>query len=250
MVLFNIYYLNDKKMKIKITEDQFKRLVENKLNGKPINEGVFDILGKIAKYALGGAAISFILKKIMDKFKGKEPTKDEVEKEIEKVAKSESLETNSEDKNIIIGDSQVPYIDMNTEKAGRISAKGGEESLWLGGVGLSWLKNAVKKYKTDNTVKNVIISIGTNGGFNTNEDISDLFDNLKKTFPKANFYVVQGSWGWGGNKDVTQSEVDRYYKVFKNQGATIIEPAIGKVSDPHNNLPVYKEIGKKIDSKL
>ena len=237
-------------MKIKITEGQFKRLVENKIKENTINEGVFDILKSIGKYVLGGAAIGYVLKKIMSKFKGKEPTKDEVEKEIEKVAKSESLESNSEDKNIIIGDSQVPYIDMNTEKASRISTKGSEESLWLGGVGLSWLKNAVKKYKTDNTVKNVIISIGTNGGFNTNEDISDLFDNLEKTFPKANFYVVQGSWGWGGNKNVTQSEVDRYYRVFKNQGATIIEPAIGKVSDPHNNLPVYKEIGKKIDSKI
>jgi hypothetical protein len=241
-------------MKIKITEQQFKRLVKNKIKNEPINEGVFSLLGTIGKYVLGGAAIGYVLKKIMDTFKGKEPTKDEVEKEIEKVgtevAKKESQQLNTEDKNIIIGDSQVPYIDMNTEKASRLSTKGGEESLWLGGVGLSWLKNAVKKYKTDNSVKNVIISIGTNGGFNTNEDISDLFDNLEKTFPKANFYVVQGSWGWGGNKNVTQSEVDRYYRVFKNQGATIIEPAFGKVSDPHNNLPVYKEIGKKIDSKI
>lgn len=241
-------------MKIKITEDQFQRLLENKLNGNQINEGVFGILGKIAKYALGGAAISYILKKLIDKFKDKEPTKAEVEKEIERlgndVKKSEESESKIDNKNIIIGDSQVPYIDMNTKKASKISTKGGEESLWLGGVGLNWLKNAVRNYKTDNTVKNVIISIGTNGGFNTNEDISGLFDNLKKTFPKANFYVVQGSWGWGGNKDIEKSEVDRYYRVFKNQGATIIEPPIGKVSDPHGDLSVYGEIGKNIDSKL
>lgn len=241
-------------MKIKITEEQFERLIENKINNGSINEGVFSVLGTIGKYVLGGAAVAYVLKKIMDKFKGKEPTKDEVEKEIEKVgtqvANSEKSESKIDNKNIIIGDSQVPYIDMNTKKASKISTKGGEESLWLGGVGLNWLKNAVKNYKTDNTVKNVIISIGTNGGFNTNEDISGLFDNLKKTFPTANFYVVQGSWGWGGNKDVKQSEVDRYYKVFKNQGATIIEPPIGKVSDPHGDLSVYSEIGKNIDSKL
>jgi hypothetical protein len=240
-------------MKIKITEEQFKKLVNNKLENKPINEGVFSVLGAIGKYVLGGAAVGYILKKIMDKFKGKEPTKDEVEKEIKKEVEkkiSSSEDSKIENKNIIIGDSQVPYIDMNTDKASRISTKGSEESLWLGGIGVSWLKNAVKKYETDDTVKNVIISIGTNGGFNTNDDISGLFDNLEKTFPKADFYVVQGSWGWGGNKDTKESNVEKYYNVFKNQGAKIIDPAIGKVSDPHGNLAIYKKIGEKIDSKL
>ena len=71
-------------MKIKITEEQFKKLVNNKLKNQPINEGLFSILGTIGKYVLGGAAVGYILKKIMSKFKGKEPTKDEVEKEIKK----------------------------------------------------------------------------------------------------------------------------------------------------------------------
>jgi hypothetical protein len=75
-------------------------------------------------------------------------------------------------------------------------------------------------------------------------------DNLEKTFPKANFYVVQGSWGWGGNKDTKESEVERYYNVFKNQGAKIINTPIGKVSDPHGNLKIYETIGREIDSKL
>jgi len=240
-------------MKIKITEEQFKKLVNNKLKNQPINEGLFSILGTIGKYVLGGAAVGYILKKIMSKFKGKEPTKDEVEKEIKKEVEKKSFSSENskiENKNIIIGDSQVPYIDNKTDKASRISTKGSEESLWLGGIGVSWLKNAVKKYETDDTVKNVIISIGTNGGFNTNDDISGLFDNLEKTFPKANFYVVQGSWGWGGNKDTKESNVERYYNVFKNQGAKIINTPIGKVSDPHGNLKIYETIGREIDSKL
>jgi hypothetical protein len=152
-------------------------------------------------------------------------------------------------KNIIIGDSQTPFIDNQSEKANRLSESPGENSLWKSGIGLSWLKNAVDKQSVDKDVSNVIVNIGTNGGFNPYEDIDGLFNSLKSKFPNANFYAVKGSWGWGGNSNITESQVNQYYDKFKKY-AKVLNPAIGKVKDPHSNLPIYKDIGKAIDNEL
>lgn len=153
-------------------------------------------------------------------------------------------------KNIIIGDSQTPYVDMNTTKASRISTEPGMSSLWQGGKTVSWLIEALSQFQESPEVSNVVIVIGTNGNFGKyNDNIPLLFELLRKKFPNANFYAVQGSWGWGGLKNTKEKDVREYYKKFANQGATIIEPPIGKI-EPHGNKPVYAEIGAAIDSLL
>jgi hypothetical protein len=151
-------------------------------------------------------------------------------------------------KKILIGDSQTPFVDRNSTKFSRISEKGSENSLWKGGMGLKWLRDAVANYPTDKSVSHVAICIGTNGGFNSNDDVNGLFQNLKRAFPNAKFYAIKGSWGWGGNVNVTESKVNAYYQKFADNGATIIPTAIGKVNDPHGNLPVYAIIGRELDN--
>lgn len=153
-------------------------------------------------------------------------------------------------KNYIIGDSQVVYIDNASKKAKRVLETGSKKSLWLGGKGLSWLKSAVDEYPVSKDVNSIIISIGTNGKFNIKENISGLVNSLKEKFPNAKLYAVKGSWGWGGNSDVKEVDVNSYYNIFLNNGVTIIKTPIGKVKDPHGNLAVYKTIGKEIDEKL
>jgi flavodoxin len=153
-------------------------------------------------------------------------------------------------KSIIIGDSQTPYIAKQSQKIKMLGSLGGENVLWKGGIGLKWLKDAVTKYPVSNDVKNVVINIGTNGGFNIKDDVLGLINELKRVFPKSKFYAVKGSWGWGGNKNKTQSQVDAYYDKFKNNSVIVLQTAIGSVTDPHGNLPVYKEIGKEIDKTI
>jgi hypothetical protein len=153
-------------------------------------------------------------------------------------------------KNIIIGDSCTPFIAQNTKDAIILSKTGSEQSLWKSGKGIKWLKDAVDKYPVNNTIRNVIINIGTNDGFNVAMDVSGLFTSLKKVFPDANFLAVQGSWGWGNNKNITASQVAQFYQKFAKEGAIIVNPPIGSVSDPHSNLPVYAQIGKAIDAIL
>ncbi|NBO36553.1 hypothetical protein EBU91_03315 [bacterium] len=165
---------------------------------------------------------------------------------IKKIINESQLE-NDIPKNILIGDSQTPFIAKQSNKFKLISNKGGENSLWLGGKNLSWLKTAVSKHEVSNYVKNIAICIGTNGGFNKNDNINGLVEELKKKFPKAKLFVIQGSWGWGGNIDKTEKIVRDYYKKFKENGVTIIEPPIGK-NEPHKPLPVYKTIANNLDN--
>lgn len=153
-------------------------------------------------------------------------------------------------KSIIIGDSQTPFIARQSKKVKMLGNVGGENVLWKGGMGLKWLRDATSKYPISKDISNVVINIGTNGGFNPKDDISGLVSQLKRVFPNSKLYVVKGSWGWGGNKNKTVKQVDDYYKKFKDEGVTVMAKAIGSVNDPHSNLPIYKEIGKDIDETI
>ncbi len=159
--------------------------------------------------------------------------------------------TSTKLKNIIIGDSQTPYVDMNTTKASRISSQPGKSSLWEGGKSVSWLISALEDFPITPDVNNVIIVIGTNGGFGKymRDNIPKLFNLLRNKFPSSKFYVVQGSWGWGALKNININDVRSYYQKFEIEGAKIIEPPIGPI-EPHGNKPIYKIIGKNIDSYL
>jgi hypothetical protein len=166
---------------------------------------------------------------------------------------SRIFESSTSGSSIIIGDSLTPLIDKHIKNASVISSKQGQESLWKGGVGVSWLKKAIESYPVSPGIQNVIISIGTNGGFSQRDDIKGLFRSLKSKFPKAKFIVVKGSWGWGGNKGITSSQVDKYYQKFSDEGGIIIETPIGfspTDSDAHSDRPVLSQIGKIIDGLI
>jgi flavodoxin len=157
---------------------------------------------------------------------------------------------NRANKSIVIGDSVSILISKNNAKAKILGSEQSEKNLWKSGMNLNWLKNAVAKFPFSNDIGNVVISIGANGGYNKNEDISGLFDALQKTFPNAQFYAVKGSWGWGNIKDVTEARVNEYYDKFKEQGAIIIKTPIGKTKNPHVDLAVYKTIGQEINNTI
>ena len=166
-----------------------------------------------------------------------------------KEVKSKSKEVDKS-KNYVIGDSQTPLIDKNSQKVSKIGEEGNKANLWQGGKGLIWLKEAVDEYPESKDVNSIVINIGTNGGFNANENIQGLIDSIKTKFPNANLYAVKGSWGWGGNKDVTQQKVDTYYDKFSKLGVELIPTAIGVTDNPHTNLPVYAQIGREIDERI
>ena len=144
--------------------------------------------------------------------------------------------------NIIIGDSQTPYVDRNSKKVERVVG------LWKGGIDVPVLTKMVQRHKVSTNVQNVFLCIGTNDLY-VDRGIEKLFKSIWITFPNAKIYVIQGSWGWGGLKRTGYNKVKKYYKRYEELGGTIIEPPIGK-GDPHCNCPVYKKIGDAIDNML
>lgn len=148
-------------------------------------------------------------------------------------------------KYIVIGDSQTPYIAKASNKYELLNVVPGVNSLWLGGTNVNWLINALKLQKPQYNVGGVAISIGTNGGFNLNDNITELKTELKRVFPLAKFYAVPGSWGWGGNINKNINDVINYYNKFKTF-ATVLNTPIGQ-NDPHANLPSYNKIAIELD---
>ena len=118
-------------------------------------------------------------------------------------------------------------------------------------MGLNWLKKSISNYPKDSTIQSVTFCIGTNGRFSLSDDIKGLVEITKEKFPNAKLFVIKGSWGWGGNINVVESTVNIYYSKFSELGVVVVNPPIGKCSEPHNpNLPQYKEIAKNLDSLL
>ena len=152
--------------------------------------------------------------------------------------------------NLIIGDSCTPIILKRAKSLDVLGNVGSERTLWKSGMGVKWLKEAVSKYPVNSNIKNVVINIGTNGAFSPKDDVRGLVAEIRRVFPSAKLFVVQGSWGWGYNKNVTPDKVKTYYDRFKAEGVIVIEPPIGNVKDPHTDLPVYTQIGAAIDQAI
>lgn len=166
-----------------------------------------------------------------------------------------------EHKSIVIGDSLVPYVAKGAGVSEGPKAKdiknSGKNGLWFGGIAVGSLLTFSKDYKNiDPAVKNVIISIGTNGIFGrSTKTIKELISRLKVLFPNAKILVVRGSYGskltaYPALQTVKQSTVDAFYSDFTDNGATVIPTPVGNVIDPHGHLPVYKVIGKEIQQRL
>ena len=140
---------------------------------------------------------------------------------------------------ILIGDSQTHFLAKYSTEIKRIP------KLSQGGIGVIQLISKVRLYPISPNVKSVSICIGVNDRYK-DRGVQQLFIRLINTFPNAHFYIIQGSWGWGGVSKMNQSNLDKYYKHFLG---TIIYPAIGK-GDPHRNKKVYKTIMKRLENQI
>lgn len=140
---------------------------------------------------------------------------------------------------ILIGDSQTYLLAKHSTQIKQI------KRLCQSGIGVIELNRKVLNYPVSPAVKTVSICIGVNDGYK-DRGISILVNTIKKTFPNARLYIIQGSWGWGRVSRMNQNNLDIYYKQFPG---TIIHPAIGK-GDPHRDKEVYKIIMKSLESQI
>jgi hypothetical protein len=160
--------------------------------------------------------------------------------------------------NVVIGDSLSPLVAKHS-KADLIGPKGSEDNLWKGGQNVKWLRDALGQFPVTPGVKTVVIEIGTNGGFNPNEDIGGLLKGIRRVFPNAKVLVVKGSWGWGYNRGITEDKVEKYYNRFIKFAEdykiplNVIKTPIGYSAtdaEAHKDRPVFKKIGSEIDQYI
>jgi hypothetical protein len=140
---------------------------------------------------------------------------------------------------ILIGDSQTYLLARHSTEIKQV------KQLCQSGIGVVKLNRKTLKYPVSPAVKSVCVCIGVNDGYK-DRGIGVLVKTIRRTFPNARLFVIQGSWGWGTVRRMDQSNLDRYYKQFPG---TIIHPAIGK-GDPHKNKKVYKIIMKSLESQI
>jgi hypothetical protein len=155
--------------------------------------------------------------------------------------------------NIVIGDSLAPNVLKGISKAGDDTF---EILTQLQESGLSaetFLSNKLNNYNTKNdNIKNVVVSLGTNGIFNTTASVVDkIYAKLKTLFPNAKLMIVKGTYGnlatWSRSlTTVTQQTVNTYYTSFQSKDFFVINPAIGNLKNAHTYAPIYKEIGSNI----
>lgn len=217
-----------------------------------LNEGFFDspVLGKLGSIFTGANDITYTP---TNQVSPDTTTTNTVSPDLTQPVRDPSIPAG---KSIVIGDSLSPNI-AKCSKGDLISNTGGSSSLWKGGIAIGTLLDFVKSYpKTDSTVKNIVISIGTNGIFGRSTDtVNKLVDELKKKFPNAKVLVVKGTYGpkavWSpALTKVSQTTVDNYYSDFTKKGVYVVPTAIGNQTDAHSYTDIYKIIGKEIDANL
>lgn len=143
---------------------------------------------------------------------------------------------------ILIGDSQTFYMSKHSTKINHI------RRLSKSGIGVQELNNKIIPYPTSKKIKSVSVCIGVND-FYINKGIDTLMRTIKRTFPNAEIFIIQGSWGWGNVRKHNQKTIQKYYKLFEELGGEIINPPIGN-GDPHRNKIIYKTIIKNIEMKI
>jgi hypothetical protein len=221
-------------------------------------DGIDGIYGPITK-----AAHESYKKEIPpEKFKSElesTTSKKELEKidtEYKKFKEDKVENIKNDNKNIIIGDSITPHL----AKVGGTGFSSGPKALnatdysgvglWFGGIGLGGLQKMADAYKTVHPkVKNVVITIGTNGYGGTG-GVSTLATNLKRIFPNAKLFVCQGAYGpkWKSTgapslAKYTDKYIDTFYSAFTNAGITVVPyPIKDTVLNVHSpSVPVYKK---------
>lgn len=151
-------------------------------------------------------------------------------------------------KSIMVGDSHAVGIGSKIKNIiiDKRIAKGG----WR----VSNLINALNTYPISMDVSRVFISIGTNGQFNSSDNILGLIKLLRIKFPNAILYFFGGSYGWSGNEMISSIEMrfNKYYKRFTDAGVVQIKNRLGYFrtdADAHStNSPTAQAIINEISS--
>lgn len=166
------------------------------------------------------------------------------------VTKGQNNKPTDKNENIIIGDSHGVGLGLINKPFLIL-----DKSICKGGWTSADLLNALNVYPGNNNIKNVFVSIGTNGQFNVNDNLTGLINTIKKKFPSAKIYIIKGSYGWSGTRSINETlkRYNNYYNILsKLPGVKILKNGLGYFktdSEAHDtNQQSYKLISAEIQN--
>jgi hypothetical protein len=126
-------------------------------------------------------------------------------------------------RNVVIGDSISIGVDGAYTNISGITSpvllnKSGEPARWL----LSQLNLIRTPY---NDVKNVVLSIGSNNAWNLTSTDTLLAEQIRRVFPYATKWILNGNYGWGslkvGRAD-WPSKINTYINFYRSKGFNVV----------------------------
>jgi hypothetical protein len=136
---------------------------------------------------------------------------------------------------VVIGDSISVLVDQIYPKINGISKpvllnKSGETASWL----LGQLRQITTPY---NNVTSLVLSIGSNNAWNLTSTDTLLAEQIKRVFPNATRYILNGNYGWGGlkvGKEDWPSKINTYINFYRGKGFNVVGTATEVPEHPKN----------------
>jgi len=103
------------------------------------------------------------------------------------------------------------------------------------------LNNNVVSYPTSKNIKSVSVCIGVNDSYRDN-GVEILMNTIKRTFPNATIYIIQGSWGWGNVKKdnsikKAKPTISPRSRFIRLQAARDVPPVASRSSTNRTRVP-------------
>ena len=141
-------------------------------------------------------------------------------------------------KSVTIGDSISVGIGSAFPNIKRIA------SLSQSGKNATWLLGELQKITTPyNDVENLVLSIGSNSLWDSSNSDNKLTNEIKRVFPNAALYILNGNYGWGGLRDPGTdwlAQINDYINVYKNAGFKVVGNITPISQHPTNGDDLFK----------
>jgi hypothetical protein len=141
-------------------------------------------------------------------------------------------------KSVTIGDSISVGIGSAFPNIKRIA------SLSQSNKNATWLLGELQKITTPyNDVENLVLSIGSNSLWDSSNSDNKLTNEIKRVFPNAALYILNGNYGWGGLRDPGTdwlAQINDYINVYKNAGFKVVGNITSVSQHPTNGDNLFK----------
>jgi hypothetical protein len=160
---------------------------------------------------------------------------------------SSSTPTNTAGKSVTIGDSISVGIGSAFPNVKRIA------SLSQSNKNATWLLGELEKTNPYPDVKNLVLSIGSNNGWDISNSDNKIINEIKRVFPNANdLYIINGNYGWGNLSlakniaSVWEYKIKEYINVYAKAGFKVAGDISFTTVHPTNGYNLFNSFKQQL----